>query len=201
MIDDLDRSLEDLLKRELPASLFTDSQVSISFLAPDQDFPPAAVTLPAIDVFLYDVRENTSLRSNEWMEERAANGTVTRRRAPTRVDCSYLITAWSSSTSPTRAQDEHRLLGEVMRVLLRHPTLPEAVLQGSLKGQQPPLPSSTLQAGQLQSLSELWQALGGKPRATLNCTITVGVEALAPVEAGPPVIERRLRLRHGTKTP
>ena len=52
-----------------------------------------------------------------------------------RVDCSYLITAWSSESSTSRALDEHRLLSEVMRALLRHPALPEVLLQGRLRGQ------------------------------------------------------------------
>src|SRR5258708_21480761 len=32
---------------------------------------------------------------------------------------------------------------QVMKVLLRHPTIPEAVLPDSLKGQEPPLPATT----------------------------------------------------------
>ena len=157
MIHDLDRTLEVLLTRELPTELA--NQVTISFATPDDQFPPTSVTLQAIDLFLYDVRENRELRSNEWLVERRSNGTTT-RQPPCTVDCSYFITAWPSINAPNAAQDEHRLLGEVMRVLLRHSTLPEAVLQGSLAGQEPPLPTSILHPGRLQSLGEFWQALG-----------------------------------------
>src|SRR5580704_1303142 len=149
MIDDLDKTVEVLLKRELSPGLV--GQVAISFAAPDSDFPPTSVTLPAIDLFLYDVRENTELRNTQWNTERQLNGTAVRKRAPVRVDCSYLITAWSSESSNTRALDEHRLLSETMRALLRHPTIPEVLLQGSLRGQEPPLPATTLQPGRLQS--------------------------------------------------
>src|SRR3954465_15092758 len=107
MIDDLDRTLEELLKHALPARLV--ESVSISFAAPDSQFPPAAVTLPAINLFLYDVRENRDLRSAEWMIERRENGTATRQRPPVRVDCSYLVTAWPSEAAPNASQDEHRL--------------------------------------------------------------------------------------------
>jgi hypothetical protein len=195
VIDDLDRTLEELLKRELSPALV--QQVTISFATPDDQFPPAAVTLPAIDLFLYDVRENRDLRSNEWLVERRSDGTASKKRLPVRVNCSYLITAWANQGSTTPAQDEHRLLGEVMRVLLRHATIPAAVLQGSLQGQEPPLPASVLQPGLLQSLGEFWQALGGKPKAALQYTVTIGVEAHAPVEAGPPVIDARLSVRQG----
>jgi hypothetical protein len=197
MINDLDKSLEELLKRELPPDLV--KQVTISFAAPDDQFPPTSVTLPAVDLFLYDVRENRELRSNEWSLQRQGDGTVTKKRAPVRVDCSYLITAWASESSTTPAQDEHHLLGEVMKVLLRYPTLPDGVLQGDLKGQEPPLPASTLQPGRLQSLGEFWQALGGKPKAALNYTVTIGVDAYKPVEAGPAVTEAVIKFKQGVE--
>ena len=70
-----------------------------------------------------------------------------------------------------------------MKVLLRHPTLPDTVLVGSLAGQEPLLPTSTLQPAKLQSLGEFWQALGGKPKAALHYTVTVSVNPFQPVEA------------------
>ncbi len=195
MIHDLDRTLEILLMRELPSELA--GQVTISFAAPDDQFPPSSVTLPAIDLFLYDVRENRELRSNERLIERRSDGTTTRQLPPARVDCSYLITAWPSETAPNAPQDEHRLLGEVMRVMLRHATLPEAILQGSLAGQALPLPTSVLQPGRLQSVAEFWQALGGKPKSALNYTVTMSVSVREPEEIGPPVVDQRLRFHTG----
>jgi hypothetical protein len=193
MIDDLDRTLEALLRRELPPDLV--EQVTISFATPDDQFPPASVTLPAIDLFLYDVRENRELRSNEWLVERRSDGTATKQRPPVRVDCSYLITAWASQSSTTPAQDEHRLLGEVMKVFLRHPTIPAEVLHGLLAGQEPPLPASVLQPGLLQSLGEFWQALGGKPKAALHLSVTIGVAAYKPVDTGPLVRDATFTFR------
>lgn len=200
MIDDLDKSLENLLKRELPPELV--AQVTISFATPDGQFPPPSVALPAIDLFLYDLRENRELRDTEWRVEWQVddqNKKLGRRKGPpVRVDCSYLITAWPSSGSTTPAQDEHRILGEVMKALLRYAALPPEVLAGSLQGQQPPLPASSLQPGRLQSMSELWQALGGKPRATLNYIVTLGVELGLTTEAGRQVETSVVNLRQGT---
>ncbi len=62
MINDLDETLRELLERSLPATLA--QQVGISFATPDDQFPPSSVTVPAIGLFLYDVRENRDLRSN-----------------------------------------------------------------------------------------------------------------------------------------
>jgi len=192
MIDDLDRTIAALLRRELPPSIA--EQVQISFATPDDQFPPQSVTLPAIDLFLYDVRENLELRSNEFYLDRRSDGTATRTQAPVRVDFSYLVTAWPSASLPDPAQDEHRLLGEVMRALLRHRTIPEDVLQGELVTQEPSLPTSTLQPGRLQSLGEFWQALGGKPKAALNYSVTVAVDITMPEEVVL-VTEKILKIR------
>ena len=196
MIDDLDRTIEELLKRELTPALV--EQVAISFAAPDSEFPPSSVSLPAVDLFLYDIRENLELRNRDWIVEHNNDGTAMRRRAPVRVDCSYLITAWASDSSTSRALDEHHLLSEVMKVLVRHPILPEVLLQGSLRGQEPPLPSSTLQPGRLQSVSEFWQALGGKPKAALNYTVTIGIVAEKPQDTEVPVADKTLKFRPDT---
>ena len=192
MIDDLDKTVEALLKRELPPALV--QQVTISFATPDDQFPPSTVTPPVIDLFLYDVRENRELRNNEWSVEHH-NGRATKNAPPARVDCAYLITAWASHSSPTPAQDEHRLLSEVMKVLLRHATLPSTVLQGSLQNQDLPLPTSALQSGLLQSLGEFWQALGGKPRAALHYSVTISVPLHEPADAGPLVTDKRFDIK------
>lgn len=195
MIDDVDRTVEALLRQALPRSVI--DQVSLSFAAPDNEFPPNSVSLPAIDLFLYDLRENRDLRTTEWELERQPNGTATRQRPATRVDCSYLITAWPSSSSPTPPLDEHHLLGQVMQSLLRYPTIPASMLQGTLQGQSPPLPTATLQPGRLQSLAEFWQALGGKPKAALTYTVTIGVTTSDPEGAAPLVTDTRVRLGPG----
>jgi hypothetical protein len=199
VLADLDATLEALLKRELPAAIVAGT--AISFEAPDADFTADGVTLPAIDLFLYDVRENTALRANEWVLEKPANGAPVRHPPPVRVDCSYLVTAWASGQGPSPAQDEHRLLAEVLKVLARFPVMPESLLVGELKGQLPPLPIVRLSPEPLQNPADLWQALGGKPKAALSLTVTAGVPSGAPAEAGPLVQERVIELRQGAEPP
>jgi hypothetical protein len=195
VIDDLDESLKALLRRELPPAI--SEQVSVSFAAPDDEFH-SSVKLPAVDLFLYDIRENLELRSNEEFIQRLEDGTALRTRAPVRVDASYLITAWPGSSEKDRPEDEHRLLGEVMQALLRSRTLPRSVLKGSLAQQALPLPVSTLQPGRLQSLGEFWQALGGKPKAALNYTVTFSVDVAKPVPV-PLVTDKIIGIALGTE--
>ncbi len=171
MIHDLDKTLQQLLGRELSHMV---SSENISFDTPDDKFAPP---LPAVNLFLYDVQENRELRSNEWLIDRRADGTATKKRAPVRVDCAYLVTAWADDV-----ESEHRLLGEVMKALLPYATIPDEVLHESLQGQEPPLPTVTLQPGRLENVAEFWQALGAKPKAALSYTVTIGVEVHKPDE-------------------
>lgn len=180
MIDDLDKTLVALLRRELAPTL--SEQIQVSFEAPDDRFPPQSVATPAVDLFLYDVRENLELRSNDVELEKHENGLALRRFMPVRIDASYLITAWPREGLANPAEDEHRLLGEVMRVLLRYRTLPQELLHGTLAASELPLPVSALQPGRLQSLGEFWQAMGGKPKAAINYTVTLSINVTAPQE-------------------
>ena len=175
MLQHLDNLLKALLDEQLPRELSLKPE--ITFVTPEGNTLPK-ITLPAIDLFLYDVREHRELRSGEWQNERQPDGSFVRRRPPVRVACSYIITAWADDPAT-----EHLLLGEVMRVLLRYPRLPVASFAangqqaqeftGALRG--PDLPTTALQPGTLQSLGEFWRAIGGKPHAALTYTVTISV--------------------------
>jgi Pvc16 N-terminal domain len=192
MFQDLDATLAELVRTELSLK-----NITISFASPDDQFPPSGVTLPAVVLFLYDVRENTELRTNQWETDKRPNGVTIRKRPPVRVDCSYLITAWPSQTAPNPAQDEHTLLGEVLKVLLRHRRIPERFLRGELIGQEPPVPARITAESQLQSVGEFWQAMGGRPKATLQYRITVSVDVFESTEVGPEVTAKVLTVAQG----
>lgn len=181
MFQDVDATLKKLLELELqPAA----GGFSISFATPDAQFPPTSVTLPAINLFLYEIQENRELHRSDWTAERLPNGSVIKRPPPTRIDCSYLITVWPSSSAPDPASDEHSLLGQVTRALLRYRILPDEVLQGSLQGQEPPVRAIALQPTQLNGIGQFWQAMGGRPKVGINYTLTITMEpAITPLTA------------------
>lgn len=184
MFHDLDSTVKELLRRTLPPDLV--QQVALSFAAPDSRFPPSSVTLPALDLFLYDLGENVDLRSLEPMLDRQDDGSVVRVPAPVRVDCHYLITAWPRAGDQSE-QDEHRILGEAMRALARYREIPREVLQGSMKDQPAPLRAFVLRTTKEQGRGDFWQALGGKPKAAFDYCVTIAVDT-GPAEAwGAPV--------------
>jgi len=186
---DLDASLAALVQGELALP-----GITVSFATPDDQFPPSGVTLPAIAFFLYDVRENHELRTNQWENTRQESGMITRRRVPARVDCSYLVTAWPNDSAPNPAQDEHRLLGDVLRVLLRHREIPADYLRGDLAGQQPPLRAMVTAESQLQGIGEFWQAMGGRPKAVLHYSVTLSVDVFESTPVGPEVTGTVIRV-------
>lgn len=172
VIADLDRSLEKWLARDLPAQL---KGIEISFLPP---FQMPKSKLPAINCFLYDVRHNPDLRTNEWIVERQADGKVTEKRGPVYVSCLFLVSAWSDAAAPDPIE-EHSILGEVLKVFLANPKIPADCLQGSLQGMDTALMARPVQPGS-RGISDLWQAFGGTPKPALDYCVNVGVEVAPP---------------------
>lgn len=176
MIADLDQSLEKWLRGSLPGDMT--KNLTISFLPPDQ-MPNAA--LPAINLFLYDVRQNLESRTNDWIVERQADGKATQRRPQAQVTCFYLISAWPAGGASDSVQNEHLILGEVLKLLVATPKIPDAFLQGSLKAMDIPVAATPVSAG-AQNITDFWQLFGGKPKAVLNYSVNVGVDAGKPQE-------------------
>ena len=186
MIRDLSKTLSEILTQTgLPPEL---AAAQIVFDSPAEPFNPPQTT---VDLFLYDIRENVELRSNEPNIERL-NGQARIHRPPLRVACSYIVTAWPKGGAELALQ-EHRLLSQVLQVLSQYPTIPEDFLQGSLAGQEPPLPMIASQADGLKNPAEFWTALGNKLRPSLIVTATIAMDVLKP-ETAPMVITEDIRL-------
>jgi hypothetical protein len=174
MIRDLSETLKAILQDpSVPPEL---GAADIVF---DRPSDPFTLTKTIIDLFLYDVRENTELRSNEYVVERMNNQSII-HPAPLRLNCSYLVTAWPVG-GPEIALQEHRLLTQALRALGQFPIIPAKYLQGSLVGQEPPLPMMALHPDALKNLSEFWTSVGNKLRASLTVTVTIGVPLFADV--------------------
>ena len=179
MIRDLSLTLRSLLDDPALASVFPElAAAQIVFDRPAEPFSPAQTT---VNLFLYDIRENLELRSSEPLLERR-NGEAIIHPPPLRVACAYLITAWPVGGTELPLQ-EHRLLSQTLQVLFRYPTIPAAFLQGSLAGQQPPLPMLTAQADGLKDPADFWAAIGNKLRPSITVTATLAMERFAAITA------------------
>jgi len=154
MILDVDNTLENLLKGELPTNI--GDAVQISFERPDDQFPPPSVNLPAISAFLYDIQQ-------------IYNGTEV---IPS-VEYYYLITSWPSPIVFAPVMDEHLLLGEVINIFNRHKTIPAKYLDGELKRKDALWSPVMLRPSRIQSVWDMWQALGVRPKLALSYIVTI----------------------------
>jgi hypothetical protein len=84
-----------------------------------------------LNIYLYDVRENREFRRPEWDRVELSDHSSVLSQPPVYFDCHYLISAWSSiedSEALTPIFDEHALLSEALRVILRNPdVIPQAL--------------------------------------------------------------------------
>jgi hypothetical protein len=178
MIRDLDLTLKALLSGEaVPGSEL--SQTDTSFSIPDEQWQKKGNKLD-LNIYLYDIRENRKLRSNEKLIQRNPDGSVSQKKSPPRIDCAYIITAWNKTTASNDEDNElqeHRLLSQVLRVLLRNPSIPLEYLHGVLKGQEPGLPVVAAQQNGLPDAMEFWNALNSPARPSINCVITFSLDS------------------------
>ncbi len=193
MIDALDEVLRQLLMREIP---IRNGEVDIAFELPNREWS-ARLNRPTLNIFLYDVRENTVLRKAEWEIRRQDNGKVSRQRSPVRVDLHYMLTAWAKAV-----EDEHRLLTRTLMALFRHPTLPEELLPEIFNDQPVPIPMRVAQQDSLRNPADVWNALDNDLRPAVNCTLTLALKPFTAFE-GPVVRTRELRwhLAHHLPSP
>lgn len=173
MIRDLDDTIEQLLIQNAPPGSEL-AGADISFDLPDAEWRSALDTL-TVNCYLYDIRENLGLRTREPVLQRSPDGTRgIRRPAPVRIDCAYCITAWSRAIDES-VLEEHRLLSQVLMVLLRNPTIPLSALQGSLANQVPPYPTVIASPEGVKNQPEFWGALDQQLKPSLSYVITLAV--------------------------
>ena len=121
MIGEIDDAIRALVK----GSDGIAADIDIALDAPTKDWA-ARRNAPTVDLFLYDIREDTRRREYGFSEQRDDHGVVTHRTpAPRYFKLSYLVTAWTQ-----RPDDEHRLLDALLRCFLRFDAIPESFVIG-----------------------------------------------------------------------
>lgn len=178
MIYEVDEALRSLVRRDLPGS-----DVEVVFDAPTKDWAARRNT-PTVDIYLYDIREDTRLRQRGEINDYDSTGRVLERRLPPKhFKLSYLVTVWTQ-----RPEDEHRLLSEILACLLRHDAIPEDLLQGQLAELALPVAITVgMPPPEDRGLADIWSALGGELKPSLDVVITAPIDTGQRAAAGPPV--------------
>lgn len=189
MFSDVDLTLKKILgDAKAPAGFPGAAQAC--FLTPEKGYAPAERT---INLFLYDVKENRELRDPVTIVERKGADFI-RRRPPLRVDCSYLVTAWSPKVKEFKIEEEHQLLGAAFLWLSGFPTIPVQYLTGTLADQPFPPPTLVAQMDGARNTAEFWTALGIPPRPCFNLIVTIAMDLGVEVPEGPPVAKKEIHL-------
>ncbi len=169
MIDLLDATLRELI---IQKGVFDPDSIEVSFDQPTGDWA-AGLTRPTINCYLYDVRENSELRSAEWIVGQNDKGQATKRLAPRRFNLSYLVTVWTQK----QVDDEHAILWRVLGALSSHPILPVELCQGELKRQVYPITSEAAQpSAVIDNLPDLWSVMDTPLRPSINYVVTLAME-------------------------
>jgi hypothetical protein len=188
VIHHVDESLRTLVKRDV----VNGTDVEVAFDAPTRDWSSKRSS-PAINLFLYDIREDGSQRQQGLVRERGPDGRVLRDREPIRkLKLSYLVTAWAQ-----RPEDEHRLLAALLECFLKYDALPADVLAGPL-GEFGTTVALTVGVPSVEDrhVSDLWSAIGGELRPALDVVAIAPIQPGVPRAPAPPVLEHtRLNVR------
>jgi len=170
VIHEVDVALRSLIEREATDG----TEVEVVFDAPTKDWASRRNT-PTIDVYLYDIREDLRRRERGLINEYDERDRITARHLPPRhFKLSYLVTAWTQ-----RPEDEHRLLSALLSCFLRHDAIPSDLLSGPLADLGLPLPVTiALPPPEDRSFADVWSALGGELKPSLDVVIT------APTDTG-----------------
>jgi Pvc16 N-terminal domain/Carboxypeptidase regulatory-like domain len=201
MIHHLDNLLRHLFLAQIEEIT---SEEQVSFQPPDEDWRGHVTNLQrnALNVYLVDLRDNRQLRSNERVRA-VQNGIVSETPAPRRVDCQYLITAWSPAEITPAVEptlDEHALLAAVTGVLMRNESLipREVYAPDPLPATFPPevadteLPTAVLPGEGFPKLAEFWGTMGENHRWKPAVYLVVTIPVILQTEIAGPMVTTRI---------
>lgn len=182
MFHEVDHAIESVIRQEA----LQGTSVEVVFEAPTKDWA-ARRNAPTLDAYLYDIREDLGRRAvGEWNVLDGDGTTVSGRARPVRYfKLSYLITAWTQ-----RPEDEHRLLAAILGGFLRWSYLPPYSLTGWLAEQPAAVPVTiALPPPQDRAISDIWSALGGELKPSLDLVVIAPFDPHQVQPAAPPVTE------------
>jgi hypothetical protein len=207
MIDYLDNMLRHLFITHIDEIT---GETQVRFQPPDEAWRThvSSLTANALNIYLFDLRENRKRRSNARVRVGMEDGRLLREPAPARLGCHYLISAWSpvsvaNAMEPT--VDEHVLLYRAATVLMQNAplnpsriytsasilnTVPESIREADL-------PTQVLPPEGFPKLAEFWGTMGVNHRwkPVIYLVVTLPVERLTEV-AGPMVTTTMTEYRH-----
>lgn len=162
MLEELDGSLRNFLRAGVPLRA---DDIDIEFATPDKEWS-SRLSRSTVNLFLYDVRRSTTRAVSGRSVRQTERGYSSAFRAPL-IRTRYLITVWTAEST-----DEHRVLGDILRLLAVTGSLPSEHLVGDLAGLDDPVELG-LGGDDGMRPNEMWSPLGVAPRANIELVVTL----------------------------
>lgn len=174
MIAETDQALAALLKTKVIGG----AAIAIAFDPPNRPWIQA-LQGPAINLFLFDIRENLHRRDVMYEKVASADGTVVAMRLPPpRFDLHYTVTAWAPTVLV-----EHKILAAALRCFSSMTTVPREALPAALAT----LPYEVLVDTASGAKRGMFLNVGGDLKLGFELTLTVPIPGLADLPAAPVV--------------
>lgn len=154
-------SLRNLLSGEMIVTPVPD----VTILAPDEKGNDKRINL-----FLYKVQENPTLKNLDWQVKR--DDTTQLVPPPLSLNLSYLMTAYARNDQQTGNSTAHEILGDAMRVFYENPVVPEGYLVNGLKDAREQI-KIMLNSLNLEELSNVWGTFSEPYRLSVPYEISV----------------------------
>jgi hypothetical protein len=153
-IGDVTLTLQSMLtNQQSPTGLF-----DVTLISPADETVDSSSTTPKINLFLFRVTENVFLRNEDWI----ADGPGNLLFPPLALNLFYVLTPFAENKL-----DEHRVLGEAMRIFHDAGIMQGAELQGSLEDTAEQYRIDLVQLA-IEDLTRVWTALAKPYRLSVG---------------------------------
>jgi hypothetical protein len=178
VIEAVGRTLAELLKTEM------EDPVQVSIASPGEDYGAPVdengkeLGISRINLFLYRIVESPYAKNNDWVDI----GEGKQIPYPLTLDLYYMLNIFTPDK--TSNLDEHRIVGDVMRVFHANPIIDPIYYEGTLNPNEPPigLPWEELKiihhSLSLEELAAIWHAINHPYR--LSIAYEVSAVQIAP---------------------
>jgi Pvc16 N-terminal domain len=184
MFSDVDETLRQILIADVPLDA---DEVDISFDRPTREWS-GRLSRPALNLFLFDIRERVDFRDDSWRVSRNGRGQAVQERLPRRIDLAYMVTAWTREPA-----DEHRILAGVLACTMRQAKVSAEHLRGALVNAAQPVLLRSMTPDELVKATDYWGVMDNEFHTSLTWVATVPLDVFARFE-GPIVRTRELRV-------
>jgi hypothetical protein len=197
MLNLLDKLIKAVLDSDWPTGGAAPAKPGFYFTVPDSDWQAkvkGGTPGERLNIYLYEVHENRDLHRAEWDVLVPSPGGSVLSQPPAYLDCHYLISAWSpSEDSETLSPmlDEHELLSEALRILMRNPNVNPAALHitgGGLVFQQAHVYLTVAPPEAPRVLNDFWSTMKLPWRPAIQLIATAPLDLLRDEALGATVV-------------